>query len=65
MYGVDQMYCMSRRNYSLTGDYFSKEFSYISFKLTKCEPTPTKKCKNQTEIDNFFSALTLNVAFVN
>jgi hypothetical protein len=65
MYGINTLYCFNRKNYTLQGDYFSSYFSYISIKLSKCDSSKSKTCKNQTDIDAFFQSLTFNVAYIN
>lgn len=57
--------CLKNKNYSLKGDFYSKQFSYLHIQLLRCQPSSGIKCKNSTEIANFFNPLRLNFAFVN
>lgn len=61
MYGIDRLMCFKRKNYSLSGDFYSNTFRYITIKLTKCK----KNCKDLSIIDSYMSNKTFSIAFIN
>ena len=35
-YGVSKLMCLTAKNYTLAGDFFSSEFEYIELKIYRC-----------------------------
>lgn len=66
LYGINKLICLKNQNYSLQGDYYSRDFKYLEIKLFKCNPNlPTSNCSNTSTINSFFENLDFSVAFVN
>lgn len=54
--------CMTTKNLSLQGDFYSEIFSYFTIRLQKCIEDG---CQPPDVVDAYFNTLQFNVAFVN
>lgn len=61
MYNIPNYMCFGRKEYTLTGNFYSKNFTYVQVKFNKCK----ENCASQEEIKAFLDPLKFNVAFVN
>lgn len=68
MFGINTLICPTSLNYSLHGDFYSKDFKYIEIRLQKClnstKPNATV-CADENTINSFLDPLQFSMAFVN
>mmetsp|Transcript_3315 Transcript_3315/g.3293 ORF Transcript_3315/g.3293 Transcript_3315/m.3293 type:complete len:167 (+) Transcript_3315:154-654(+) len=64
--GISNFLCITDRNYTLQGDFYSDIFNYIEIKLKKCvNGTSEVVCQSSEEIDKFFNGDQFSFAFIN
>ncbi len=53
-----------KSKYSLKGDWYSTNFTYLEIRLNKCN-SKVQKCKSDAEINEFFDPSIFSFAFIN
>ena len=60
MFGINSLICPTNLNYSLHGDFYSKDFKYIEIRLQKClnsTKTNATVCADENTINSFLDPL--------
>jgi hypothetical protein len=68
MFDIEDYNCMISDDWSLRGNFYSSNFTYLTIKLNKCVngTNPAKVvCKPPEVIDEYMSQLTMSFGFVN